>query len=42
VIVFANTPAEARIVAEEIAHRAYWNSSYFGGRFSDLSSFAVR
>jgi rhodanese-related sulfurtransferase len=42
VIVFADTPAEARAVAEEIAHKAYWNSSYFGGRFGDLSAFASR
>jgi rhodanese-related sulfurtransferase len=42
VIVFADTPAEARAVAEEIAHKAYWNSSYFGGRFADLSAFASR
>jgi hypothetical protein len=41
VIVVADTPAEARAVAEEIAHKAYWNSSYFGGRFSDLSAFAA-
>ncbi|MFN2515719.1 MAG: rhodanese-like domain-containing protein, partial [Pyrinomonadaceae bacterium] len=26
VIVFANSPAEARVVAEEIARKAYWNS----------------
>jgi rhodanese-related sulfurtransferase len=42
VIVFGETPAEARAVAEEIAHKAYWNSSYFGGRFSDLGSMAAR
>jgi rhodanese-related sulfurtransferase len=42
VIVFADTPAEARAVAEEIAHKAYWNSSYFGGRFADLSALAGR
>ena len=30
VIVFGANPAEARAVAEEIAHKAYWNSSYFG------------
>jgi rhodanese-related sulfurtransferase len=42
VIVFAGTPAEARAVAEQIAHKAYWNSSYFGGRFADLSAFASR
>ena len=42
VIVFADSPAEARAVAEEIAHKAYWNSSYFGGRFADLSASASR
>jgi rhodanese-related sulfurtransferase len=42
VIVFADSPAEARVVAEEIAHKAYWNSSYFGGRFSDLRAVAAR
>jgi rhodanese-related sulfurtransferase len=42
VIVFADTPAEARAVAEEIAHKAYWNSSYFGGRFADLSAVAAK
>ena len=31
VIVVGATAAEARAVAEEIAHKAYWNSSYFGG-----------
>ncbi len=36
VIVFANSPEEARIVAEEIAKKAYWNSSYFGGSLEDL------
>ena len=36
VIVFANSPADARLVAEEIAKKAYWNSSYFGGTFVDL------
>lgn len=36
VIVFANSPAEARVVAAEIARKAYWNSSYFGGTFADL------
>jgi len=42
VIVFADSPADARAVAEEIAHRAYWNSSYFSGRFADLSAVAAR
>jgi rhodanese-related sulfurtransferase len=41
VIVFADDPAQARVVAEEIAHKAYWNSSYFGGRFADLSAVAA-
>jgi rhodanese-related sulfurtransferase len=36
VIVFANSAADARLVAEEIAKKAYWNSSYFGGTFVDL------
>jgi len=36
VIVFADTKEAARKVAEEIAGKAYWNSSYFGGSFADL------
>jgi rhodanese-related sulfurtransferase len=36
VIVIGASPAEARAVAEEIAHKAYWNSSYFGGTVGDL------
>lgn len=36
VIVFANSAAEARTVSEEIAKKAYWNSSYFGGTFADV------
>lgn len=36
VIVFANSPADARMVAEEIAKKAYWNSSFFSGTFEDL------
>src|SRR6266498_2752292 len=36
VIVFANSAGEARVVSEEIAKKAYWNSSYFGGSFTDL------
>lgn len=36
VIVFANSPQEARTVAEEIAKKAYWNSSYFGGTIEEL------
>jgi rhodanese-related sulfurtransferase len=33
---FADTAGAARKVAEEIAGKAYWNSSYFGGTFADL------
>ena len=40
VVVFADTPNEARKVAEEVAHKAYWNSSYFGGSFRDLMALA--
>jgi rhodanese-related sulfurtransferase len=36
VIVFANTAAEARQVADEIARKAYWNSSYSGASFAEL------
>jgi rhodanese-related sulfurtransferase len=36
VIVFSNSGDEARIVAQEIAKKAYWNSSYFGGDFAGL------
>lgn len=36
VIVFGDSPAEALAVAEEIAHKAYWNSSFFGGTYQDL------
>jgi rhodanese-related sulfurtransferase len=38
VIVFADTAEEARRVAEEIARKAYWNSSYSGGAFAELKS----
>jgi len=36
VVVFANGPAVAKQVASEIAKKAYWNSSYFGGSLLDL------
>ena len=36
VVVFGNTPQQARVVAAEIAKKAYWNSSFFGGTFVDL------
>jgi rhodanese-related sulfurtransferase len=36
VIVFGADMGEARAVAEEIARKAYWNSSYFGGSVDAL------
>jgi rhodanese-related sulfurtransferase len=36
IIVFADKPEKARAVAEEIAQKAFWNSSYFGGTFDEL------
>jgi hypothetical protein len=36
VVVFGTTAQQARIVAAEIAKKAYWNSSFFGGTFDDL------
>jgi len=36
VIVFAGSGQEARAVAEEIARKAYWNSSYLGGSYEEL------
>jgi rhodanese-related sulfurtransferase len=36
VVVFGNTLEQSRIVAAEIAKKAYWNSSYFGGTLADL------
>ena len=40
VIIFGDTPDQARQVAIEVAHKAYWNSSYFGGTFRDLTALA--
>jgi rhodanese-related sulfurtransferase len=42
VIVFGDSAPQARSVAEEIARKAYWNSSYFGGTFRDLAGLAAR
>lgn len=42
VVIFAETAEKARKVAEEVAHKAYWNSSYFGGSFRDLSAVAAK
>ena len=38
VVVFADDPALAKQVASEIAKKAYWSSSYFGGTFADLQN----
>ena len=38
VIVFAADPKDAQKVAEEIAKKAYWNSSYFGGTTDELQA----
>ena len=40
-IVFGNDAAQARALAEEIAQRAYWNSSYFSGTFQDLRQASI-
>jgi rhodanese-related sulfurtransferase len=36
VIVFGKDAAQARSVAAQVARKAYWNSSYYGGAFDDL------
>lgn len=36
VIVFGKSADQARQLAEAIAHRAYWNSSYLTGTYDDL------
>jgi hypothetical protein len=36
VIVFGGKPQEAPTAGEEIAKKAYWNNSYFGGTVKDL------
>src|SRR5262245_16752384 len=38
VVVFGNTREQARLVAAEVAKKAYWNSSYFGGTLADLEA----
>jgi rhodanese-related sulfurtransferase len=38
VVVFGNTADQASVVAAEIAKKAYWNSSYFGGTLADLAA----
>lgn len=36
IVVFGNTGEQSKGVAAEIAEKAYWNSSYFGGTLDDL------
>jgi rhodanese-related sulfurtransferase len=36
IVVFSGSLDEARKVAEEIAQKAFWNSSYFGGTYTEL------
>jgi rhodanese-related sulfurtransferase len=38
IVVFGRTDAQSKAVATEIAGKAYWNSSYFGGTFDDLAA----
>src|SRR5262245_808331 len=38
VVVFGNTLDQAKVVAAEVAKKAYWNSSYFSGAFADLEA----
>ena len=42
VIIFGDKPDQARQVAIEVAHKAFWNSSYFGGSFRDLNALSVK
>ena len=42
VIIFGDTPDQARQVAIEVAHKAFWNSSYFGGSFRDLNALSAK
>jgi rhodanese-related sulfurtransferase len=41
VVVFGKDGQQARAVATEIARKAYWNSSYFGGTYEELARIAV-
>jgi len=38
IVVFGRTNEQAKVVATEIAGKAYWNSSYFGGTFDNLAA----
>jgi rhodanese-related sulfurtransferase len=41
VIVFGSTAEQARQLAEEIAQRAYWNSSYSSGTYQELKQAGI-
>ncbi len=41
VIVFGSSANQARQLAEAIAHRAYWNSSYLAGTYEDVKRAAL-
>ena len=36
VVVFGRTSEQARTVASQVAKKAYWNSSFFGGSYDEL------
>jgi rhodanese-related sulfurtransferase len=38
IVVFGRTDEQSKAVATEIAGKAYWNSSYFGGTLDDLAA----
>ena len=38
IVVFGKTDEQSKAVATEIAEKAYWNCSYFGGTFDDLAA----
>jgi len=38
IVVFGRAAEQSKAVATEIAGKAYWNSSYFGGTFDDLAA----
>jgi rhodanese-related sulfurtransferase len=38
IVVFGRTDEQSKAVATEIAEKAYWNSSYFGGTLDDLAA----
>ncbi|MHC1728643.1 MAG: rhodanese-like domain-containing protein [Syntrophobacteraceae bacterium] len=41
VIVFGGSPVQGRQLAEEIAPRPYWNTSYFSGTYEELKKAGI-